>query len=167
MKWYSRSQFSLFRAFFGAYLALHFAQLIPYAPELFSREGMLPEASELPTYGVFPNLLFTLDEPWEVQLFLGVLSYAAASFSVGVYRRRFALLLWYGWACLLNRNPFISNPGLAYVGWLLLMCTLVPKGEEEAPLWVNWRYWTGVKIAEAKGDPILGHRRQRVSPGVP
>jgi hypothetical protein len=32
----------------------------------------------------------------------------------------FAFILWYQWACLLNINVFISNPGIPYVGWLLL-----------------------------------------------
>jgi predicted DCC family thiol-disulfide oxidoreductase YuxK len=40
-----------------------------------------------------------------------------------------AVLLWYGWACLFNRNIFIGNPGLPMVGWLLLACALIPPGE--------------------------------------
>lgn len=36
-----------------------------------------------------------------------------------------AALLWYVWACLLGRNPLISNPGIPYVGWLLLAHTIL------------------------------------------
>jgi hypothetical protein len=39
------------------------------------------------------------------------------------------VLLWYGWACLFNRNVLISNPSIAYVGLLLLLTTLVPARE--------------------------------------
>ena len=37
--------------------------------------------------------------------------------------------LWYGWACLFHRNNLISNPGIPFVGWLLLANALVPLGE--------------------------------------
>jgi hypothetical protein len=38
-------------------------------------------------------------------------------------------LLWYGWACLFNRNVLISNPSIPYVGLLLLLTALVPATE--------------------------------------
>jgi len=38
------------------------------------------------------------------------------------------------WACLLNRNVFIVNPSIPFVGWLLLASALMPEGEP----WV-WR----------------------------
>ena len=40
-----------------------------------------------------------------------------------------AVVLWYGWAALFNRNPLISNPGIPYIGLLLLLTTLVPARE--------------------------------------
>jgi predicted DCC family thiol-disulfide oxidoreductase YuxK len=36
------------------------------------------------------------------------------------------VLVWYLWACLYGRNPLIANPGLPYVGWLLLAHALAP-----------------------------------------
>src|SRR5437588_563445 len=37
-----------------------------------------------------------------------------------------AVLLWYVWACLHGRMPLINNPGLPYVGWLLLAHACLP-----------------------------------------
>lgn len=50
-------------------------------------------------------------------------------FACGWKREWFALLIWFGWACLFNRNNLISNPSIPYVGILLLLTTLVPAGE--------------------------------------
>src|SRR5690606_35998735 len=50
-------------------------------------------------------------------------------FTLGVWRRTMALLLWFGWACLFNRNNLISNPSLPYVGFILFCCVLVAPAE--------------------------------------
>ena len=57
-------QYSVFRALFGLYLCVHFAQLLPWGAELFSRHGMLPDASASPLSRLFPNVLTWLDAPW-------------------------------------------------------------------------------------------------------
>ncbi len=119
-------QFAVFRIVFGLYLAVHFAHLIPWGAELFSREGFLGDASLSPTYGVFPNVLAVWDSPWAVRAFLGALVGLSLLLTLGVSRRVAAILLWYGWACLFNRDPLISNPSIPYVGFLLLLTTLVP-----------------------------------------
>ena len=36
-------QYSLFRFIFGAYLAFHFAHLVPWGAEMYSERGVLPE----------------------------------------------------------------------------------------------------------------------------
>jgi hypothetical protein len=122
-------QFAWFRIIFGAYLAVHFAHLVPWAEELFSREGVLPTADLNPTYGILPNILAWWDSPAFVTAFLVVLVIASVLFAAGVLRTAAAVLLWYGWACLFNRNVLISNPSIAYVGLLLLLTTLVPARE--------------------------------------
>jgi hypothetical protein len=136
----SRRQFAGFRVVFGTYLAIHFASLIPYSKELFSNCGVLPEAKFNFTFGVLPNVLEHCDLPAFVTGFLVVLVCLSASFAFGIYRRTAAVLLWYGWACLFNRNNLISNPSIPYVGLLLLLTTLVPLGEGfQRP--VNGRNW--------------------------
>jgi predicted DCC family thiol-disulfide oxidoreductase YuxK len=126
---YGPWQFALFRVVFGAYLAVHFFSLVPYAGEVFGPSGMLPDPSLLPAHGAFPNPLFTLRSdaaPAFVLVGLGVL---ALAFAVGCARRVVAVALWFGWACLFHRNIFIANPSLPYVGWLLLACAVLPAGE--------------------------------------
>jgi hypothetical protein len=119
-------QFAWFRIVFGLYLAVHFAHLVPWGPELFSRDGVLPDASLNPTHGLFPNVLAHCDSPAFVTAFLVALTGLSLLFAAGILRQAAALLLWYGWACLFNRNVLISNPSIAYVGLLLLLTTLVP-----------------------------------------
>ncbi len=119
-------QYSLFRAVFALYLLIHFVHLLPWGAELFSRDGMLPDARLSPLYPLFPNPLFIWDTPAAVTLLL--LGGAAASVCLlaGARDRPAAVVLWWIWACLFTRNPSIANPGLPFVGWLLLAHACVP-----------------------------------------
>ena len=130
-------QFAVFRWLLGLYLAVHFAALLPWGAELFSDRGVLPDPSVSPLDGLFPNLLTVLDTPAAVQGFLALLCLAALTFALGYARPAAAVLLWYGWTCLFLRNVLISNPGLPYVGLLLVLCALVPAGEGLRPS--GWR----------------------------
>lgn len=122
-------QFAIFRIALGAYLVAHFLHLLPWGAELFGRSGVVPRASLNPTHGLFPNVLAWLDSPAFVTAFLAALVICAAAFTLGVARRSMAVALWYGWACLFNRDVLIGNPGIAYVGLLLLLTALVPPTE--------------------------------------
>lgn len=125
----SARQFAGFRIVFGLYLAAHFAQLAPYGKELFSREGALPRADLNLTHGILPNPLEHWDSPRVATGFLLGLTVLSLAFAAGILRSLVAMLLWYGSACLFNRNNLISNPAIPYLGMLLLLCAIVPKGE--------------------------------------
>ena len=96
-------QFAAFRILFGLYLAVHFACLIPYGSELFSREGVLPQAKLNFTFGILPNPLEHFDSPGFVTGFLVTLTLLAVALTIGFWRRTAALLLWFGWACQIGR----------------------------------------------------------------
>jgi predicted DCC family thiol-disulfide oxidoreductase YuxK len=129
VKSYSPYQFALFRIVFGIYLAIHFGMLIPYGTELYSNDGMLPDPRLNPTYGIFPNVLTIAGSPAGVRTVLVVLTLLSMAYAVGYKRRIAALVLWYGWACIFNRNLLTSNPSLPFVGWLLLASAIIPAGE--------------------------------------
>lgn len=107
----------------------HFATLLPYSKEVWSNVGLLPRADLNLTHGFFPSILNVIDSPLAVQLFVGLLLLCALLFLVGALRPWVSLVLWYGWVCLLDRNNLISNPGIPFVGWILLCCAVIPKGE--------------------------------------
>jgi len=115
--------FVLFRIALGSYLCVHFAQLISYGEELFGAGA--------------PSLLIAATG---ISLF----------FTLGVGRRTCSLLLWISWAILWNLNPFISNPGLPYIG-LLLLISAVTKEEKVSPI----SYW-GVSFLLAAGYTFSG-----------
>jgi predicted DCC family thiol-disulfide oxidoreductase YuxK len=125
----------------GLYLLIHFAMLIPYGPEIFGLGGTLETPKLNLTYGVFPNILYVWNQGAATQIFLSLLTALSALLVLGWKRRWVSFALWYGWACLFNANNFISNPGLPYVGWMLLALALIPAGEawamgeEEDPHW--------------------------------
>ena len=119
-------QYSLFRVLFGAYLFVHFAHLIPWGKELFSNQGMLPQGSVSPVLWLFPNILALWDTSVFVTTLLVIATGASLLFAIGYYDRTAAVVLWYIWACLFGRNPLIANPGLPYVGWLLLAHACLP-----------------------------------------
>ena len=126
---YPPLQFALFRIALGLHLAVYFLLLWPYAPELLGRSGVIPDPhlnlSDVP----FPSVLRWADDPTTTRVFTAALALAAMLFTVGVLRRATAIVLWYGLACLTNRNGFLADPATPFLGWLLLACVLVPPGE--------------------------------------
>lgn len=120
-------QYSLFRFALGAYLAFHFARLLPWGTELFSREGMIADRALSPFFGAFPNPLFLWDSPVVVMGMLGLAIAASLAFAVGWKDRVASLLVWFVWACLYTRNPLIANPSLPFIGWILLAHATLPR----------------------------------------
>jgi len=132
----TRSHYAVFRGILGIYLYVHFLSLLPWATELFgspSAGGML-SAEHSPLMGVFPNILGLVDAPWFAVAFVGLGAALSGMLAVGFRDRWAAVILWYVWACLLGRNPLILNPGIPYVGWLLLMHAALPTPRGE-----HWR----------------------------
>ena len=119
-------QYSVVRAIFGAYLFVHLLQLIPWGAEVFSRAGILPDAWSSPLTRLFPNVLAVWDSPAAVTTLLVVGAGLSVLLAVGWWDRAAAIGLWYVWACLFGRNPLIGNPGLPFVGWLLLAHACLP-----------------------------------------
>jgi hypothetical protein len=126
---YSSTQFSIFRIVLGSYLLIHFAMLLPYAAEIWSREGLLANASLNLTHGYFPNILNYIDNPLFVYYFIAVLLGSSVLLILGIQRLFISFLLWYGWVCLFDRNNLISNPSIPFIGWILLCFVVIPKGE--------------------------------------
>lgn len=115
----------IFRIILGIYLTFHFAQLVPYAEELFGN-NMPFDPTLSPLYGLFPNILEHVNATYFL-IFLTILSILLI---LEVYTRVVCLILWYGWACLFNRNIFIANPGLPYIGWILIALSLFDSDPE-------------------------------------
>jgi predicted DCC family thiol-disulfide oxidoreductase YuxK len=129
LKSYSPYQFSFFRIILGVYLFIHFTSLIPYAAEIWSSNGIFPNPAVNLTYGFFPNILYYISSPVGVTIFLSVLSILSVFFMIGLKRPLVSILLWYSWVCLFDRNNLINNPGIPFIGWILLSCAVIPTGE--------------------------------------
>ena len=130
-------QFSFYRAVFGSYLLIHFLCLLPWAKEVFSNHGALPDAGASPLIHAFPNILAVVDSPIFVE---GLILFAAlfsVFFTIGKWDKIAAIGIWYIWACLLGRNPLISNPSIPFIGWLLLAHALIPGAPYGARAAVN------------------------------
>jgi len=159
MKGISARHFAVFRIAFGIYLTVHFVELLPYAAELFSREGMLSDARLNFTFGILPNPLERWDSPGFATASVAVLAALSAVFMLGYCRRFAAFALWFGWACLFNRNNLIINPSLPYIGMLLLLSIIVPTGESFSlrrkhddwafPAGVYWTAWVLLAVGYA------------------
>lgn len=130
-------QFTIYRVILGLYLTYHFIEIYPDSVELFSKEGAITNVEFLPSYNKLPIFLFNNDSPTIVKTYVLSLIIAAILFTVDIYNKyyKFACAwLLFGWINLFNRNPFISNPSLAYIGWLLLSFMIVPRPKD------NWKY---------------------------
>lgn len=114
------------RATLGAYVAVHFASLLPWAAELFSNRGMLPEGTASPLLRAFPNLLALCDAPAVVLALVLAAALSGLALAAGKADRVAAALALFVTACLFGRNPLIANPAMPYVGLLLLAWALTP-----------------------------------------
>ncbi|CAF1405284.1 unnamed protein product [Rotaria magnacalcarata] len=175
-KWYTVRQLKSFQFIFGSYLTIHFINLVPYANELFGRSGMIADPQWNPTYGYFPNIIHWIDySPKLLSIFIITLTFLSVAFALRLFTPRvIALLLWYGWACLLNRNVLILNPGIPYVGLLLLAFSLIKFTNSDnnstenhevniSPEVFPWLYWGGWALY-ALGYTISGlHKLQSPS----
>ncbi|AYV81227.1 MAG: desaturase [Harvfovirus sp.] len=103
---------------------------------------MIKNITNLPTFGKLPIILFDYDDPLDVQLLIMSCIVASLLLMFNRYRQVAAVWLLYGWVCLFNRNPFISNPSLAYVGWILLTYIVIPKSEDKFPNILYHGLWT-------------------------
>jgi len=136
--------FRLYQILFGLYLAVHYYFVLHDCIEIFSNKGTIKDSAILPGYGKLPNILFYYDSPNFV--FGYVLSLLVASiFLIIDFKCRLAsLYLWYGLFCLFNRNPFISNPGLPFIGWILLSFVLIPekrRNQFKLPKEIYYGFW--------------------------
>ena len=123
---WTANQYRLFRVLLGLYLVIHFAQLLPWAGELFSNAGMLPDQATSPLFGIVPNVLALSDTPQVLLALVAAAVVAGVALAFGYCDKLAALFLWYMLACLFGRNPLIANPALPYVGWMLLAHLFVP-----------------------------------------
>jgi predicted DCC family thiol-disulfide oxidoreductase YuxK len=119
-------QYSFWRALLGVYLFIHFVHLLPWSAELFSSEGLLPQARLSPLHPVFPGLYSLSDAPWFVYATISVAAAAAFAFAAGWRDRPAAFFMWFVLASLFVRNPLIANPSMPYVGFMLLAHLFVP-----------------------------------------
>jgi hypothetical protein len=119
-------QYSVFRGLFGIYLFIHFLHLLPWGTEMFSSQGVLPDANLSPLISVFPNLFYLVDSPSSVTAVLTLACCASLLFMIGQYDRIAAFFLWIVLAWLFGRNPLILNPSMPYVGWMLVAHLFVP-----------------------------------------
>ena len=133
-----------FRLIAGAYLFVHFLHLAPWASEVFSSEGLLPDARLSPLVRLFPNVLAVADSPTFVTAFVLAAGCAALLFAVGAADRLCAIYMFYVLACLYGRNPLIANPSLPYIGWLLLAHATLPPLPMGVGLWPmqspDWKF---------------------------
>ena len=107
------------RILLGSYVAVHFAGLLPWATELFSNAGMLPEGAASPLLRAFPNLLACCDAPGVVLALVGLAVLCGLSMVLGVRDRLAATIALFVSACLFGRNPLIANPAMPYIGLML------------------------------------------------
>ena len=120
-------QYSFWRALLGIYLFIHFVHLLPWSAELFSGEGVLPDARLSPLAAVFPGIYSLSDAPWFIHATLSIAAAAALAFAAGWFDRSAAFLMWLVLASLFVRNPLIANPSMPYVGFMLLAHLFVPR----------------------------------------
>lgn len=152
---YTFNHLKLVTSVFGAYLFLHFYYLMFYAQELFSNNGMLP-AELSPAYGYFPNILNLATQSYLATVLVVVMTVLSLFVIAGTEKKLIYLVLWFGWACLLCRNPLIRNPGLPYVGWMLLAFAVIYPIKDRAQFRLDKYIFVGAWSLLAVGYSLSG-----------
>jgi len=115
------------RVTLGSYIAVHFAGLLPWAAEVFSDRGMLPDGAASPLLHAFPNVLALWDAPSVVVALVLVGTIAGVGIAAGKLDRVAAGVALFVSACLFGRNPLIANPAMPYIGLLLFAWAVSPR----------------------------------------
>lgn len=129
-------KFHVIRVLLGFYFLYNLFMVLPYAGEMYGRNGLMSDPALNWNYGYFPNLLNHYDSTYQVQLFISAMIASSIFLLLGLQWRFFSLLLWYGWTGLFNRNFITENPHISYLGWLLVILIFIPStidGPEESP----------------------------------
>ena len=117
------NSFVIFRPIFGAYILWHLLDVLPYVDELFG-DDMPYDYKLSPIYGILPNIV---DDITSAYFILMTMIFFSILYTIGFAFKLSSLILYVGWTILFNRNFLISNPGIPYVGWILLASMFVPK----------------------------------------
>lgn len=112
-------QMDVKKCLLGYYLAWHFIMLLPDSKEVF--DDVISNKEDLPGYRYL-----TFSSIIDTEKYIFSLIIASLVLATGIATRPASLWIFIGWVTLYNRNPFISNPSLAYIGWLLLSFVLNP-----------------------------------------
>jgi hypothetical protein len=110
----------------GAYLFVHYVQLVPFAASTFGRGGILPHASMTPGYPFAPSPLYWLDSPSVVVGLMVALALVSLAYLAGFRTRTAGFLLFLGSYSLFHRNELTQNPSLAFLGLWFLAHPLLP-----------------------------------------
>lgn len=122
-------QFGCFRVLLGLYLTIFFVNLYTNAAAIYGSTGVFKSAYIKTTFSWFPNIINIFDSPDAIKIFMLALISLSILLTLGIFRPWVAFLLWFGWACLFNRNNYTTNPSLPFIGWLLLLLSVIPNGE--------------------------------------
>jgi len=131
---YSARQFIYWRMALGGFLTFYFLRVFPYASEIYSNQGVIPDPTVNWSYGFFPSLFYFIDSPFFVQLMHGLAVVLSIFIFFGFWRRFSGFFLWYLYASFYCRNNLTEDPSIAFVGWLILALAVIPSGEGMFPL---------------------------------
>ena len=117
---------------FGFWLIQHFFFLIPYGSELYSSEGMKVAGGAL----YLKDFLAPLRSPLGIKILLCLCLLSSILFTFKIKRVLNSLFLFFAWIFLFHQDLLSYNPGVPYVGWMLLALSLIPSNEERF-FWEN------------------------------
>lgn len=115
------------RTALGIYIFVFAILLYPYLAELYTVDGLIYQLDGAIVFNpLFSPFLFR--ESFAVYTIYILQVVAAVVFTLGLYHRAAAILLWFCHVYLFNLNPYTNSPEYAYLGWLLLAFIFIPNG---------------------------------------
>lgn len=89
----------------------------------------------------WPNPFFIWGTPIFVKTTVVAGVAASVMLTLGKFQRACAIYLWFLLSCLFTANPLTANPSLGYVGLILLLITIIPKGVQYLPRMIPLCAW--------------------------
>lgn len=125
---YSHVQFRLVRILLGIFIVYLFYGALGYEQEVFG-----PMSWYQMEYSVFPLLGFfylALQKVLGFSPLFVMMVFPLIGLVGGIFPRLMSLLTWFSIVVLLGRNNYFHDFDLDFVGWLLLLFSIIPNGKE-------------------------------------
>lgn len=123
---YDGNQFEWFCRVLAFVLVISQLRVFPYISELYLEQVPYERLIDLAPYAFFPSIFHLFRNSFVLHGASILMMGLALLIGIGKFRKIASVLYWYLMASFYALNHYTLSPELAFLGWLLLMLSLIP-----------------------------------------